>query len=59
MIIVYKLPEKLTDGFCFGGGRPIVFLNVDWFEGEGATREDVELFIKTKNYFKSARSFSS
>lgn len=32
MCHVYKLPQQLSDGYCFGGGRPIIFTNVDWFE---------------------------
>jgi len=49
---VYRLPERLTDGYCFGGGRPIPFLNVDWFEAlvsEG--RDGLILFISRKAYF--------
>jgi len=49
---IYRLPEKLSDGFCFGGGKPISFLNVDWFEtsisdGPGALIE----FVKRKRYY--------
>lgn len=54
---VYRLPEKLTDGYCFGGGKPIPFLNVDWFEApvsEG--RVGLIRFIEGKQYFdRSAR----
>lgn len=52
MVRVYKLPQQLSNGFCFGGGIPITFLNVDWFEalvpaGTAPLRE----FIRRKNYF--------
>lgn len=49
---VYRLPAKLTDGYCFGAGVPIMFLNVDWFEvviAEGRT--ELERFIRRKRYF--------
>lgn len=58
LIKVYRLPEKLTDGFAFGGGVPITFTNVDWFNAfEGMTREDLEAFVRTKKYFKSGGKF--
>ena len=42
MVYVYKLPEKLSNGFCFGGGVPITFTNVDWFNGfDGMSKEDI------------------
>lgn len=51
MIYVYRLPVKMSDGFCFGGGVPITFTNVDWFSGSAEmTRADVEKFIRAKNY---------
>lgn len=55
---VYKLPGKLTNGFCFGGGVEIGFLNVDWFNfpiDEG--KEKLVDFIKAKNYFDRSASF--
>lgn len=54
---VYRLPPKLTNGYCFGAGVPITFINVDWFEAlieQG--RAPLEAFIKTKTYYdKTAR----
>ena len=51
-IYVYRLPETLTDGFCFGGGRPISFLNVDWFETIASDgRAPLIMFIKAKRYY--------
>jgi hypothetical protein len=55
---VYHLPGQLTDGFCFGGGKPITFVNVDWFEavvGEGV--EVLTSFIKTKAYYNDRARF--
>lgn len=57
---VYRLPEKLTDGFCFGGGRPIAFLNVDWFNSPPdftPTREQLESEIKRKLYYDPKARF--
>ena len=65
---VYRLPGKLTDGFCFGGGRPITFLNADWFDvppeaiAEAArkgttTRQMLEDFIRLKGYFDERAAF--
>lgn len=57
-IMVYRLPEKLTDGFAFGAGRPITFTNVDWFNGyDGMTQVDLENFIRGKKYFKDGGRF--
>jgi hypothetical protein len=53
-IRVYRLPTKLTNGFCFGGGQPIEFLNVDWFqipEHVQVTRDELEKMIKAKIYW--------
>jgi hypothetical protein len=48
---VYRLPEKLNSGFCFGGGNPITFTNVDWFGGPAEmTREEIEKLIRKKRY---------
>jgi hypothetical protein len=55
---VYRLPEKLTDGYCFGAGVPITFINVDWFEtpiSEG--REGLTDFIKCKQYYSDKARF--
>ena len=57
-IRVYRLPKKLTNGYCFGGGVPITFTNVDWFEApvsEG--RAMVASFIKRKAYFDREARF--
>ncbi|MDG4903163.1 hypothetical protein P9279_21885 [Mesorhizobium sp. WSM4962] len=55
---VYRLPPKLTNGYCFGGGVPITFMNVDWFEAaidEGRGR--LEAFIKSKRYYDATARF--
>ena len=63
MIRVYRLPQKLSDGYCFGGGKPIAFLNVDWFgavppEGiEEPTRDQLVEFIQAKNYYDATARY--
>lgn len=55
---VYRMPEKLTNGYCFGPGVPITFLNVDWFEARIAGgREELTDWIKGKRYYDPAASF--
>lgn len=58
MIRVYRLPDKLSDGFCFGKGTPITFTNVDWFNAvpplahlPEPTQADLIAFIRAKNYY--------
>lgn len=55
---VYELPEKMSDGFCFGGGTPITFLNVDWFHvpSEMAVEKLTE-FLRGKRYVKPGRKY--
>lgn len=56
LIRVFKIPP--ADGrFCFGGGKPMPFTEVDWFrDDDGRTdgeagREMLICFIKQKNYY--------
>ena len=28
---VFELPPNYPEGFCFGGGKPVMFKLVDWF----------------------------
>lgn len=61
MIRVYKLPAQLTNGFCFSGGHPIVFLNVDWFDVPppemGIDRAGVRAEVRSKVYFDPSASY--
>lgn len=55
---VYRLPARLTNGYCFDGGHPIAFQNVDWFDAiisDG--REAVADFIKKKRYCDAGSRF--
>lgn len=55
---VYRLPARLTDGYCFGRGVPITFTNVDWFEMSLADgRPALEEFIRSKRYFDPSASY--
>ena len=55
---VYRCPQRLTDGYCFGAGVPITFTNVDWFEASIlGGRPELEAFIKTKRYFDPTARF--
>ena len=56
MIYVYRLPPKLSDGYCFGGGRPITFVHVDWMDTpqSGMTLDEVKDWIRQKNYFTAS-----
>lgn len=60
-IRVYRLPEKLTNGFCFAGGNPIAFLNVDWFHAPDASqnfsRDDLTAFLTSKGYYDPSARF--
>lgn len=58
MVYVYRLPEQMSDGYCFGGGVPITFVNVDWFNGfDGMTRADLEYRISRKRYLVPGQTF--
>lgn len=53
MLYIYQLPPRLSDGYCFGPGKPIVFLNVDWFQvTPEQDREELKKFILSKRYIK-------
>jgi hypothetical protein len=58
MVHVYKLPESLYAGYCFNGGQPVEFLNVDWFNGyKNMKREDLEAYIRGKPYAQTGGDF--
>jgi hypothetical protein len=57
MICVYRIPEKLVNGYCFNGPVPITFGNIDWMDTppeQDATRDDVERFLRRKTYVSAA-----
>lgn len=60
MVYVYRLPapSNLTNGYCFHGGNPVTFENVDWFNGiDGMTREMLETEVRKKNYIVPGITF--
>lgn len=58
LVAVYRLPARLTNGFCFGAGVPIEFTNVDWFNGfTGMTQADVEGLLRKKKYFTPGAAY--
>lgn len=55
---VYRLPDTLNAGYCFGGGNRIEFLNVDFFDIPwDLPRDDIKSFIAKKSYFDPAGRF--
>ena len=54
---IYRMPEKLDDGYCFGSGKLIMFLNVDWFDIDPDHRAEVILFIRKKRYFVPGKKY--
>lgn len=57
-VFVYKLPGKLSDGFCFEGGNPVTFLNVDWFNGaDGMNRDMLEKEVQNKVYVQAGETY--
>lgn len=58
MVYVYKLPKDLSNGYCFGPGVPVTFINVDWFTADpNVTREDLQSFISKKRYIGPGETF--
>ena len=55
---IYRVPDVLNHDYCFGGGNPIAFLNVDFFDVPwDIMREDIVTFIKEKRYFDADARF--
>jgi hypothetical protein len=49
---IYRVPERLDEGFAFNGGNPISFLNVDFFDAPwDITHDEIKAFIAKKRYF--------
>ena len=54
---IYMLPDRLNNGYCFGKGHPIPFLNVDWFDVVPSHRTEVAEFVRRKSYFIKGRRY--
>lgn len=58
MTYVYRLPDRLSNGYCFGNGVPITFTNVDWFMvTEDTALPELEGFIRRKRYFTAGSDY--
>ena len=40
---VFRLPSNYPRGYCFGGGKPVEFQLVDWFNPFGGTWNSTEV----------------
>jgi len=56
MLYVYQIPKERSHGYCFGGGVPITFMNVDWFgtPHDEVSQDKIQEFIAGKRYFEKA-----
>lgn len=62
---IYELPGTafLANGYTFNGGKPIQFLNVDWFEGYNPTKQrnastdELNEFLGRKRYIKPGKRY--
>ena len=51
------MPAKRSTGYCFNGGVPITFINVDWFGGELIKERDHLIkFISQKQYARNGET---
>ena len=58
MLYVYQIPEKMSDGYCFGDGVPIEFTNVDWFEvSDDTSTHEIVKYVLTKKYVKPDKKY--
>jgi len=65
---VFELPDEFPTGFCFGGGYPVTFKMIDWFNpippielNENTKWEDyisgIKEFILEKQYIKVGKKY--
>lgn len=69
---VFKLPTTYPEEFCFGGGRPVIFIMVDWLNpiqldlkpeklvsnsDMVVLRDELKEYIKEKNYYDKASKY--
>ena len=67
---VFELPEGYPKGFCFGGGKPVTFQMVDWFNPiprRDILNDDIKEwneyipllkdFLESKTYVKPGRQY--
>jgi len=62
MVLVFRLPEQVPSDFCFGGGWPVNFQLIDWFEGRypGAKVpvhiNEIRQEVRLKRYYKPGQN---
>lgn len=69
---IFELPIEYPRGFCHSGGKPVVFVMVDWFnpypephllpkrlslEEAETLRNEIRDFIRSKNYFVKGHQY--
>ncbi len=67
LVRVFELPREFAGGYLFGGSRPAIFAEVDWFRDDPETgapsfatpegRAEIEAFIRGKRYFNPNASY--
>jgi len=54
---VFELPENYPSGYCFGGGFPVEFKMVDWFNPIPPDDFEDEKIRKWENYVSMIKEF--
>ena len=56
MIHIYRIPEKRSNGWCFGGSNPVAFQNEDFMDDppDSVIPAEARKWLAEKKYFKSA-----
>lgn len=64
---VFELPDQYPEGFCFGGGKPVTMLMVDWFFNPWPDNPDLKTwddvvkvlkpFLQSKTYVKPGKRY--
>jgi hypothetical protein len=52
---VFELPDEFPTGFCFGGGYPVTFKMIDWFNPISPT--ELNENIKWEDYISGIKEF--
>jgi len=65
---IFRMPDVFPSGFCFGGGLPVTFTMVDWFEPVPLQSREAEMreedikymliaFLQPKQYVQPGYTF--
>lgn len=52
---VFELPDEFPTGFCFGGGYPVTFKMIDWFNP--IPSEKLDKNVKWEDYISGIKEF--